>query len=108
MVRRDPQAGARAAAAAALALLLACGVAVASSERGFRGYLAARGDKVLGEENAKRLFVPGSVQKLLVSAAALHYLGPEYRVTTPLTALGEISGGVLAGDLVARAAGDPS
>lgn len=91
------------------AVVLAAGAGgAAGPERGFRGCLAVRGERVLAAENAGRLFTPGSVQKLLVCAAALHYLGPEYRVTTTVHGAGARNGGVLAGDLVVAAAGDPT
>ncbi len=86
---------------------LAC-PALASPDRGFRGCLAVRGERVIAEENAGRLFTPGSVHKLLVTAAALHHLGPGHRVTTAVAADGEIRGGALGGDLVVVAAGDPT
>jgi len=38
--------------------------------------------RVQYERNADRLMVPASTNKLLVSAAAMTLLGPEYRVTT--------------------------
>lgn len=83
-------------------------VSSASPERGLRGFLVVRGERVLGQENAERLLTPGSVHKLLVTAAALHHLGPEYRVRTTVTGKNPISGGVLGGDLVVQAAGDPT
>lgn len=83
------------------------GAAVAE-ERGWRGFLAVRGDRVVAEENSRRLFTPGSVQKLLVTAAALHHLGPAHRITTAIYARGVVGGGVLEGDLVVAAAGDPT
>lgn len=95
-------------AALFLALVLPAPAAGAESERGFRGFLVVRGERVLAAENAGRLFTPGSVQKLLVCAAALHFLGPEHRVTTTVHGSGALRGGELAGDLVIAAAGDPT
>lgn len=83
-------------------------VSLASPERGLRGFLVVQGERVLAQENAERLLTPGSVQKLLVTAAALHHLGPEYRIRTVVMAPGPIQDGVLDGDLVVRAAGDPT
>ena len=80
----------------------------AGGERGFSGYLAVSDGKVLAEENAERLFVPGSVHKLVVSAAALHYLGSDRRVVTRLVAVGSRRGNVLDGDLVVLPAADPT
>lgn len=82
--------------------------APAGEERGFRGFLAIRGDRVLAAENAERLFTPASVLKLVVAATALHHLGPDYRVTTRVRAGGPLSDGAVAGDLVVEAAGDPT
>ena len=88
------------------------GVPAPDGSRGFRGYLAVRGDRVLAAENPGRLFTPASVLKLVVAAAALHHLGPEYRVTTRLAAGGEVSGApgrrTLDGDLIVEAAADPT
>ncbi len=63
---------------------------------------------MLAAENAGRLFAPASVHKLLTAAAALHHLGPDHRITTVLRAGGELAHGVLDGDLVLEAAGDPT
>lgn len=80
----------------------------ASPERGLRGFLVVQGERVLAQENAERLMTPGSVQKLLVTAAALHHLGPSYRIQTTVVGKDPIRGGVLGGDLEVRAAGDPT
>ncbi len=80
----------------------------AGPERGFRGFLAIRGAEVLASENTRRLFAPASVAKLVVAAAALHHLGPEFRVITRVRATGRLSGATLDGDLVIEAAGDPT
>lgn len=93
------------------AAFAACGPAAVgetSTERGFRGCLAVRGDRVAASENAERLFTPASVTKLVVAAAAMHHLGPEHRITTRVLADGRLSGGILAGDLVVAAAADPT
>lgn len=97
------------------ALLLVLSLALAlqaagedSPHRGFRGLLALRGGEVLATENPGRLFTPGSVQKLVVSTAALHHLGPDYRVVTRLVTAGARRGPVVAGNLVVLAAGDPT
>ena len=59
--------------------------------------------------NADKLFTPGSTTKLLTEGTALALLGAERRFTTRLYALGEISRrGVLDGDLVLVASGDPN
>jgi D-alanyl-D-alanine carboxypeptidase/D-alanyl-D-alanine-endopeptidase (penicillin-binding protein 4) len=98
----------RAAAFLLAAALVSAGAAAGAPSAGWRGVLVVRGGQVLAEENADRFFTPASVNKLYVAAAALELLGPGYRVETEVSALGEIARGELAGDLVLRAAGDPS
>ena len=80
----------------------------AAPPTGQRGVFVWRAGAVLAEENADRYFTPASVNKLFVAAAALERLGPDFRVRTEVTALGELQRGELAGDLVVRAAGDPT
>jgi PBP4 family serine-type D-alanyl-D-alanine carboxypeptidase len=59
--------------------------------------------------NADKLFVPGSTTKLLTEGTALALLGAEHRFKTRLYRTGEIGpGGVLKGDLVLVASGDPN
>lgn len=58
--------------------------------------------------NADRLFIPASNMKLLVAAAAAHYLPPDFRYVTTLEAAGDVVDGVLHGDLVLRGTGDPT
>src|SRR5206468_6057550 len=53
-------------------------------------------------------FVPASNAKLFTTAAALHYLGPDYRFLTVLFADGRVSRGELFGDLVLYGTGDPT
>jgi len=50
---------------------------------------------------------PASNLKLVTCATALVLLGPDARFETPFEARGEVRAGVLHGDLVARAGGDP-
>ncbi|HSK20110.1 MAG TPA: D-alanyl-D-alanine carboxypeptidase/D-alanyl-D-alanine-endopeptidase [Longimicrobiales bacterium] len=68
---------------------------------------AATGETLVGH-NADRLFIPASNTKLVVAAAAAHYLDPDFRYTTTLESTGEIVDGVLRGDLVLRGTGDPT
>ncbi|MEM6796580.1 MAG: D-alanyl-D-alanine carboxypeptidase [Acidobacteriota bacterium] len=70
------------------------------------GCHAARGERVLASQRADELFVPASTHKLAVAAAALHHLGPEYRVTTRLWA-GSAVGPEL-DTLILEAAADPT
>src|SRR5579859_121264 len=66
-----------------------------------------RGD-TLFSWNADRRFVPASNAKLFTTAAALHYLGADYRFPTVLFADGPVSNGELYGDLVLYGTGDPT
>lgn len=50
---------------------------------------------------------PASNLKLVTCATALTLLGADWHFTTNFEAAGPVSGGTLAGDLVARAGGDP-
>jgi len=50
---------------------------------------------------------PASNLKLVTCATALTLLGADWNFTTRFEAAGKVSGGVLAGDLVVRAGGDP-
>ncbi len=62
----------------------------------------------LYRKNDTKLFLPASNLKLFTSAAALYYLGPNYRYATSLMTNGTVQNGVLRGDLVMRGAGDPT
>ena len=68
-----------------------------------------RGDDLLAL-NTGRAYMPASNLKLLVTAAALDGLGPEFRYRTSLLADGKILPGdsLLEGDLVLRGSGDPT
>jgi D-alanyl-D-alanine carboxypeptidase/D-alanyl-D-alanine-endopeptidase (penicillin-binding protein 4) len=57
--------------------------------------------------DADRSMRPASNLKLVTSSAALVLLGPAFSFETVFETQGAVEGGVLAGDLVARAAGDP-
>ncbi len=58
--------------------------------------------------NPDQLMVPASNMKLLSTAAALYYLGPDFRYRTFLLADGPQAGGVLEGDLILYGTGDPT
>lgn len=51
---------------------------------------------------------PASNMKLFTTAAALYYLGPDFRYNTFLMATGPVHDGVLDGDLVVYGTGDPT
>lgn len=81
---------------------------------GFRGdkwsVLVVSLDKgdTLFSHDADTHLAPASGLKLFTTAAALYYLGPDFRYSTFLLADGKIENGVLAGDLVVYGTGDPS
>jgi D-alanyl-D-alanine carboxypeptidase len=66
-----------------------------------------RGDTLFAH-NAHELLAPASNMKLFTTAAALYYLGPEYRWNTFLMATGPVQDGVVMGDLVVYGTGDPT
>ena len=54
-----------------------------------------------------RFLAPASNMKIATTAAALHFLGPEFRYQTFVFADGPIENGVLRGDLILYGTGDP-
>ena len=68
----------------------------------------AESGRTLMSHNARRKFIPASNQKVLVTATALSLLGPDYRFSTDVFAVGARNGTELDGDLVVVASGDPS
>src|SRR4051812_46068342 len=64
--------------------------------------------KVLYGLNQEKLFVPGSVTKIVTEGTVLQLLGADYRFHTRIYRTGPIRGGVLQGDLVLVASGDPN
>ena len=66
-----------------------------------------KGDTLFAHQADTHL-APASGLKLFTTAAALYYLGPEFRYSTFLLADGKIENGVLNGDLVVYGTGDPS
>jgi D-alanyl-D-alanine carboxypeptidase/D-alanyl-D-alanine-endopeptidase (penicillin-binding protein 4) len=65
-------------------------------------------DKVLYALNADKLFVPGSVTKVVTAGTALQLLGADYRFRTRVYRTGPVVDGVVNGDLVLVASGDPN
>ncbi|MBI4604046.1 MAG: D-alanyl-D-alanine carboxypeptidase/D-alanyl-D-alanine-endopeptidase [Planctomycetes bacterium] len=74
------------------------------------GVLVARTDtgEILLEHNAGKLLAPASCTKLVSCAGALLALGKDFRFETRVVAAGTVAGGVLRGDLVLVASGDPN
>ena len=66
-----------------------------------------RGDTLVAI-NAEEPLVPASNVKLLTTAAALHYLGPDFRYRTFVLADGTLQDGVLDGNVVLYGTGDPA
>src|SRR5688572_20553505 len=66
-----------------------------------------KGD-TLFSHGADEFLMPASGLKLFTTAAALYYLGPEFRYNTFLLTDGTIENGVLTGDVVVYGTGDPS
>jgi serine-type D-Ala-D-Ala carboxypeptidase/endopeptidase (penicillin-binding protein 4) len=66
-----------------------------------------KGDTLFNHGGDESL-MPASNLKLFTTAAALYFLGPQFRYNTFLLSDGKIENGVLAGDLVVYGTGDPS
>ncbi len=87
---------------------------IAASERYRHASLGAAfwsldGDSLVYARQADRLFTPASTTKLLTEATALEVLGPDHRFRTRVYRTGPVTGdGVLEGDLVLVASGDPN
>ncbi|MCS7209175.1 MAG: D-alanyl-D-alanine carboxypeptidase, partial [Fimbriimonadales bacterium] len=74
-----------------------CGVVVRDVQTG----------ETLYRRDAERMLVPASNMKLLVTAAALHLLGPDYQFCTRVWVRGTVaSDGTLQGDLILQGMGD--
>lgn len=64
--------------------------------------------KVLMSHNGERLFVPGSTTKVVTMATAMQTLGADHRFRTRVYRTGPIRDGIVQGDLVLVASGDPN
>lgn len=62
--------------------------------------------EILYDHYGDKRLTPASVQKCLISAAALEVLGPDYTFETSLYTDGEIVGGTLLGNLYLKGTGD--
>lgn len=79
----------------------------ASSHVGIEVYSLDR-ERVLYALNGEALFVPGSTTKVVTAGTAMALLGPDYRFRTPIYRTGALRNGVLTGNLVLVASGDPN
>jgi D-alanyl-D-alanine carboxypeptidase/D-alanyl-D-alanine-endopeptidase (penicillin-binding protein 4) len=65
--------------------------------------------EIVYRQNADKLFMPASNNKLITAAVSLARLGADHRFQTRIAATGPVSeGGVLEGDLVVIGGGDPA
>jgi D-alanyl-D-alanine carboxypeptidase/D-alanyl-D-alanine-endopeptidase (penicillin-binding protein 4) len=64
--------------------------------------------KVWYEQNADKMFMPASNEKILTSSAALIELGPDFQFETYLTYSGNLKDSVLEGDIIVFGNGDPT
>jgi len=64
--------------------------------------------QVVFEKNPSRPETLASVSKMLSTAAALHYLGPEYKFKTTFWRRGDVKDGFLLGSLLVVGGGDPN
>ena len=64
--------------------------------------------KVVAEYNPQTALHPASITKLITTVSALKSKGAEYRFRTSVAYTGEISDHILYGDIIIRAAGDPT
>jgi D-alanyl-D-alanine carboxypeptidase/D-alanyl-D-alanine-endopeptidase (penicillin-binding protein 4) len=67
----------------------------------------AGADRTIVDRLADLSLLPASNMKLVTAAAALVLLGPGAQFETPVELSGRVTSGVLGGDLVLRAGGDP-
>lgn len=70
-------------------------------------FVDPRSGRTLYAHNAMLPLVPASTIKLIVAAAALRDLGPDYRFKTSLVTDGRVDGDVLRGNLYLIGGGDP-
>ena len=69
--------------------------------------VSLEGGDTLFARDENRFLAPASNMKIATTAAALHFLGPEFRYQTFVFADGPIENGVLRGDLILYGTGDP-
>ncbi len=74
-----------------------CGIYIVRLDNGRTVYTA----------NADKLLIPASNMKIITTAAALYYLGADFRYKTRLALRGPLRDGRLAGDIILIGGGDP-
>ncbi len=80
--------------------------AMHASQLGVAFYDLDRG-RMLYARDADKYFVAASTTKVLTEGTSLALLGPQYRFTTNVYRSGPVDSGVLHGDVILRASGDP-
>jgi D-alanyl-D-alanine carboxypeptidase/D-alanyl-D-alanine-endopeptidase (penicillin-binding protein 4) len=65
-------------------------------------------NKPLYKLNSDKSFICASTMKLFTTAAALYYLGPNFKYKTKVYYSGKISKGKLKGDIIIKGCGDPN
>ena len=73
---------------------------------GIKIFSLDRGE-TLYEIRSKKLFIPASNSKVITTAVALKYLGPNYRFSTKIYTDGILENQVLKGNLYIKGSGDP-
>jgi D-alanyl-D-alanine carboxypeptidase/D-alanyl-D-alanine-endopeptidase (penicillin-binding protein 4) len=71
-------------------------------------YVEAAGGQVILTQAATVPVHPASVSKVPTTLALLRKLGPEHRFVTTFSTNGQVSDGVLSGDLLVQSSGDPA
>ncbi|MBI3365894.1 MAG: D-alanyl-D-alanine carboxypeptidase/D-alanyl-D-alanine-endopeptidase [Ignavibacteriae bacterium] len=69
--------------------------------------MSVENEKILYDLNSQKLFHPASNMKLLTTAAGLHALGTTFQFKTHLLTDGNVTNGILRGNLYIKAYGDP-
>ena len=67
-----------------------------------------KADTMVFESEADRTLIPASITKALTSATAMTVLKPDFVFETKVYTSGNINNGVLSGNLIIKAAGDPT
>lgn len=62
----------------------------------------------MAEHNPSLPLIPASITKCVTTATLLEKVGSKYRFETPVYYTGHLSDGVISGDLIVHASGDPS